>query len=232
MDDISNRTLAVFLITAIVVSLGATLGVLNKLSSGPTGRATTDQGNVSLRVATEASIILNQAIVDFGSGFVNNTNPGCTNNATLEAAAAYADSGGTDCWTATETPTSLLLENDGNVNVTLDVTGPNVIQFFTHSVEGAYADYSSNDFEYNLSWKVRDDEAGACNEVGDAGAASSYRPFTGSSQNVCDNLDYYVAAGPDGQDEIAIDVEVKIPSDLYPGLYENTSIVFSAAAAS
>jgi len=84
-----------------------------------------------------------------------------------------------------------------------------------------------------LSWKMRNNETGACNEFGDAGAALLYRPFTGSSQNVCDNFDYYVAGGDgDGQDEIAIDVEVKIPSDLYPGLYENTSIVFSAAAAS
>ena len=57
MDDISNRTLAILLVTAIVVSLGATVNVLNQLQPGAAGRATSGTGNVTLQVSSTVSII-------------------------------------------------------------------------------------------------------------------------------------------------------------------------------
>jgi len=218
MDDISNRTLAILLITAIVVSLGASVWTLNNLTTpGVTGLATTGEGNVSLAVSTTVSIIMNADVVDFGSGYVNTTKAGCANNATLTAAATYADSGGGDCWTASETPGPLLIENDGNRNVTLTVVGPNETTFFTGYV-GSY--------EYNFSWKIRNNETGSCDEI--PAGADSYHTFIGTSQNVCTNMDFQ----PTSSDEIAIDIEVKIPADLDPGTYENSTITFTAAEAS
>ena len=219
MNDISNRTLAILLITAIVVSLGASVYTINVLPglTGITGRASTGSGNVTLAVSTTVSIVMNADEVDFGSGYVNTSKAGCADNATLRAGATYADSGGGDCWTASETPGPLVVENDGNRNITLTVTGPVVAAFFS-SYPGSY--------EYNFSWQMRNNESGSCDEI--TAGADSYQPFDGTAQSICTNMDFE----PSSSDEIAVDIEVKIPADLDPGTYENATITFTAAEAS
>ena len=217
---VSNKILAFLVLFTMSLTVVSTLVTLNRLSSSPeelTARATTGQGNVSLTVANTISIIMNTDAVDFGSGYVNTSNPGCANNATLKAEHVFNDSNGVDCWTAAETPGPLLIENDGNRNVTITVIGPNETTFFTDYV-GSY--------EYNLTWKLRNNESGSCDEI--PAGADSYHTFIGASQSVCTNMDHQ----PSSSDEIAIDVEIKIPADLDPGTYENSTITFTAAEAS
>ena len=67
--DISNKTLAMFLVAAIVVSIAGTTISLNRLgdiSTSPTGFATSGVGNVSLNVNTDLSIVLDEAWINFG----------------------------------------------------------------------------------------------------------------------------------------------------------------------
>ncbi|MCM2325710.1 MAG: hypothetical protein NDI94_04550 [Candidatus Woesearchaeota archaeon] len=221
MDDISNRTLALLLLAAIVVSLGATVYTLNTLNNvgGFTGRAASPKyGNVTLTVVSAESFRLEVANINFGSGFVNTTDPKCqgtNSNATLFAGATYNDTNGDNCWVSLtslpQVPVGFEIVNDGNVNLTISVTGPNSSNFFPGST-GTFR---------NLSWKARNNESSACT----SGLASSiWKDFQNHSQTVCSKLSYY----PESQDSIGIDVKVVIPATGVPaGLYEDAQIKFT-----
>ncbi len=212
MDDISNRTLAILLVTAIVVSLGATVTTLNRLSTGATGRANYDMGDVSLEVSDTVSIILLNDTIDFGSGYVNDScGGGGATNAVLTAGATYTDTN--DCWTATEEPTSLHIENDGNRNVTLKVYGPTNLSFFD-----GYGDTNPNGIEF----QARDYEVGSCDTSTGQTFQDSWLNFGGTNQTICEDFQYQ------GTDELAIDVRVVVPVDLGTGVYQNSTIEFTA----
>ena len=74
MDEISNRTLAILLVGAIVISLGGTLISLNKLAAvktvSLTGFATNvSTGKVNLTIASVTWINFTQKFCQMGSGF-------------------------------------------------------------------------------------------------------------------------------------------------------------------
>jgi hypothetical protein len=149
-------------------------------------------------------------LVDFGSGFVNSTR--CPTNATLYAGQTYNDSEGIDCWSDNlASPTSMILINEGNTNVSVTVRGPSEQSFFNN--------YSGID-PYNLTWRVRESEAGSCSD----GLQSNYQAFGGISKVVCSDLLFFSS-----NNEIAIDIRLTIPShNLTAGSYDNSSIVFTA----
>jgi hypothetical protein len=215
MADISNRTLALLLISAIVVSLGITIYSLNMLTTGKiTGRATTQPGNVTVTIQDATSIWLYKSIVDFGVGYVNTSKAACATNATLNASYQYRDSEGSDCWTDnTKSPTGMAVENDGNRNVTLQIEGPPPATFF----QGAGAPVA------NISWKARNNESNSCN----TGLQSTYISFDGTLQTACSKLLFT----PSNQDDIAIDIQVIVPAGLAPAVYTNSTIELTAAAA-
>jgi len=187
MNDISNRTLALLLVTAIVVSLGATVYTLNTISGVriPAGRATSEAGEVNLTVESAVSIILWNTTIDFGQGFVNTSGPKagqCTNFANLSirwagSALTYVDTNGNDCWNSfisgqPTTPTHpFTMENEGNQNVTLTVLGPTPLDFFDGE--------PTNPAYYNLSFQGENMEANACSVAGDL--TSAWTTFTGGS---------------------------------------------------
>jgi len=221
MDDISNRTLAILLVTAIVVSLGATVSTLNRLSTGASGRAISDMGDVQLIISSTVSIRLLNDSIDFGSGYVNDTcdiTSGAVNNATLTAGATYDDTNADNCWLeAVETPTSLHIENDGNSNVTLKVLGPTNETFFTGTDSIAYD--GSN--PYALQFQARNYEADSCTSTG-GNLLDSWIDFGGVNRTICTNFQYT------GVDELAIDIRAIIPVDLPADTYQNTAIEFTA----
>jgi hypothetical protein len=214
MDDISNRTLAFILIAAIIISLTTTVGVLNninKYSINPTGRAQSDQGNVSLVVQSTLSILLLNDTINFGTGYVNDSCVAGANNATLYAGATYNDTENHDCWTASNTPTSIHLENDGNRNLSVTVKGPTPIAFFNNTGQRPT----------ELMFRARNYQGTAC--PASATLQSSFTNFTGGLDNVCTDFQYT----PSNNDEIAIDVKVIIPAKIEPGTYENATIEFT-----
>lgn len=220
MDDISNRSLALMLLAAIVVSLGATVYTLNYFNqvTGITGMAATPKsGNVSLTVETAESFRLRISSIDFGAGFVNTSNSGCADNATLFAAQQYNDTNGDNCWTSlnglSEVPKGFQIDNDGNVNLTISVTGPNSTRFFRKSGVAPPA-------QANLSWKGRNNETGSCGN----GLVSTWKDFQLHTQIVCDDLLFF----PTNTDSMGIDIKVVIPpSGLASGLYENATLTFT-----
>lgn len=114
MGDLSNKSLALLLLAAMVVSLGGTFLVLNKNSSMPTGYASsTGTGTVQLSVASTLSITTadNNAI-DFGTctpasgaGVVANVTSDILENTTAICTMSTLD--------------NISVRNDGNINVTV-----------------------------------------------------------------------------------------------------------------
>ncbi len=216
MVDISNRTLALLLVTAIVVSLGFTMFSLNKIDQASiTGRALTQPGNVTLNIQDATSIYLYKSLVDFGAGYVNTTKATCATNATLNASYRYIDSNDNDCWVGTTEPprpTGLALENDGNRNVTITIKGPTPAGFF----QGQGAPIA------NISWKSRNNETGSCV----SGLQATFISFDSTAQSACGRLLFT----PSISDDLAIDIQVIIPAGLPVGGYSNSTIELTAAA--
>ncbi len=155
MDDISNKTLAILLIGAMVVSLGGTMLSLNRLSgvTGPSQQLTGYAGGTgytNLSIPSSTLIHLNNTVVDFGTGIINST-AGCDNatltsgNETVKAAVNM-----NNCWinstgakgfnpfNASITP--IYIRNDGNENVTLQFTSTSqsAIGFIDNSGGGTF----------------------------------------------------------------------------------------------
>ena len=226
---LTYRTMAFLLVTAIVVSLGATVYTLNILGGVrlPTGRAPTDTGEVNLTVQQSISLLLWNDTIDFGEGSVNNTQP--CNNATIAirwdtGSLTYDDAD--NCWINTtdgnppQPSHPFTLENDGNENVTLTVIGPIPYDFFTSSGPPA-ADPSL----YNLSWAGENMDNG-CTSSGDF--IEVWTTFNGTSQTICDNNRFGFVSG---DDDLAVNIQVQIPGQ---GIdknqeYKNDSIIFTAA---
>ncbi|MFH2020470.1 MAG: hypothetical protein ABIJ34_03590 [archaeon] len=224
--DISNKTLAFIVFFTILLSVFSTITTLNRISkaqslSSLSGKALSDQASVQLTIASEVGIILLNDTIDFGSGYVNDTCPianGQVLNATLIAGATYNDSRDKDCWTASETPTSLHIENIGNLDLLLKVLGPTNDSFF--SIGGV--PYSKGK-PHALLFKARNYETDAC-DGGTGSIQSTWTDFGGTNKTICLNF-----TSSSTRDEMAIDIQVVIPVDLDPGTYTNSSITFMAA---
>ena len=235
---LSNKTLTYLVILAMSVSFFSTLTLLNRLKnfSVPeeiTGKAQSVQGEINLTVESAISIILRNASIDFGSGFVNTSGPKatpCANFATLNITynggnPLYVDSSGNDCWNSfipgqpTEPISPFLIENEGNQNVTLTVTGPTPLDFFNNEAG------LTNPAYYDLSWKGVNIEANACSVPGDF--TDTWTTF-GGTQTICDNDRFGFISGAD---ELAVDIQVQIPTTgLSPGTeYKNSTITFTAS---
>ncbi|MEM3374213.1 MAG: hypothetical protein QXE31_03240 [Candidatus Woesearchaeota archaeon] len=212
---VSNKFLAFVIMLSIFFSVSSTFLLMNQLnkiaiSTYPTAKAT-EMGRINLSVQNSISIALLNSVIDFGVGFINSSCDEINLNgktfANLTAGLTFIDN--TDCWTGNTTPTSFIIENNGNVNVSVSVRGPSAKSFF-NNYNGALG--------YNLTVVARENEANSC-------ATGLYTwPWVELSENVtlCQRLKYY----PDTEDSIAVDVNVLIPVDLPAGTYENSTIEF------
>lgn len=126
-EDISNRTLALLLGVAIIVSL---VGILGSKSSYVaytlTGYATDQNATVGAEVTRVIAITVAGAIA-FGSGYIfqnnseqaillNSTGGDLTSNRCAPANTTFA---GATCTMADDTDNKITVRNDGNVNVTI-----------------------------------------------------------------------------------------------------------------
>jgi hypothetical protein len=213
--DISNKTLAIFLVAAIFISLCGTLVSLNKLSSmGFTGYAIndTDLGYTNFSITSNVSLVLNVSRIDFGSGEINGSGPGLQ-NCTLESNGTVPDA--TRCISFPTTDTQLILFNDGNQNVSVRLLSNATADEFIGG------DSALN----NFSWKVAQNESTSCLTLSDTSfnevaAGTLYS----EGRDVCDQLDYN-----DDQDSLAIDLHLVIPENAFQGDREATITAFGVA---
>ncbi len=151
-----------------------------------TGFATVnDTGVVNVTIATSAALNFSTALLDFGSGAVTSGEAG----ATLSSVGAGSTTGGS--WVPQ--PGQLILENIGNINVTLNLTSNKTVDDF---IGGTLPTFKAI---------VTDNETGSCN------GTQSFSTLTDISTNqqiACDIFGYAAAA-----DTINIDFQIYIPVD-------------------
>lgn len=189
--------LAVIAVIGSIVATGFTYFSVANLFSTITGHPTV--GETNLTVETSAQINFTTFSVNFGSGRVN---AGST-AANLFTTGAGSVTGGN--WTA---KTGLILENTGNVNVSLNLTGAKTAAQFVGGTNPVYR------------WNITNAEANSCvngsaitnGEVGlDLNTFHNVNTTVGLSR-VCPTFRFDSTA-----DQIRIDFNITVPEDSLTG---------------
>jgi len=171
---------AIFVIVVSLASIGMKF----------TGYDTVDDtARINVTVVTSAAINFTADFIEFGVGSVTEGQAG----ATMDTEGSAVPTGS---WTSPAT--GLVLENIGNVNVSLGLQASDLAQ--------DYLGGTGPLFQYMVSNSSGD--TGSCN----GNTAPSYTNFTTGNVEVCAEL------GTDaGQDEVDIDIKLYIPSDSFTG---------------
>ncbi|MFH1521366.1 MAG: hypothetical protein ABIF18_00235 [archaeon] len=154
-----------------------------------TGFAVTENetGLVNVTITTSAALNFTTALLDFGSGYVT-TGLG----ATLQS----NGTGLNTSWSGAKTAEQLVLENIGNVNVSLTLSTNKSVDDFIGGTSPTFKAMTADTSE----------NTGAC--TGTETFDGSYADIDGTLQTACSNFGY----GAD-YDSIDIDFELYIPSD-------------------
>jgi len=148
-----------------------------------TGFAATDSGIVNVTIATSASINFTTFVLDFGSGAVNVSEAGATINS--EGTVTNGN------WAPTSD--QLVLENIGNVNVTLALKANKTANEFIGGDTPTFKAKVTNTTDHTTSCA--------------AGNFTGYTSITESDQIACSPLTF------SGNNSIDIDFELYIPND-------------------
>jgi len=204
MDEISNKTLAILLIGAIIISLGGTLISLNRLARvripSITGFGSTDTAGVNLTISTLAEVNWTTDSINWGSGTVATGLGFCVLDTMQDSLSANCtgfsppDGGG-----------SLVLENIGNKNLTLNI-----------STSNNASDFIGDGATYNAvyKWNASNLEPSSC--PGLAIAEGAWQTASTVHTEVCNTTGGGFLAG-DGSDTMIFDVSIEIPNDATPG---------------
>ncbi len=167
-EEISNKTLAVIVVAAIVVTLGSTALIMRMGSPVITGMATDQVGTAQFNITSVVSIAIDDALIDFGAGSV--TSP--ADYAVIDSDTTVTDGD----WSGTED--HFEVENDGNVAINITINASNVASGFIGGTSPAY------------KWMTDNSEAdGTC-----ATPISSYTDATTTTQLFCSNLGFATGA--------------------------------------
>ncbi|MFW5865995.1 MAG: hypothetical protein ACOCU6_02790 [Nanoarchaeota archaeon] len=168
---ITNKTLSVLLIAAIVVSIGGTffsLTMLQAPTGAPTGYAT---GTVDLDVPDQLSITLDDSVIEMGS---------CTPSKTsgevifVDSSQGSSAANNGNCSGGTF-PDNMTIRNNGNVDALITV-----------SSNSGGDDLFGNTEQNGFGIKAESNDGGCV-----SGLLNSYENFThtgGSTETVCTNL--------------------------------------------
>lgn len=205
MDEISNKTLAILLIGAIVISLGGTLISLNRLARVRIPLITgliADEATVNLTIGTLTQVNWTTFDLDWGSGTVVQGKATCklhTLNDTLDAincTGFEADAGG-----------PLVLENVGNKNVVLNISTGKTAADFISGYNPVY------------QWNASDIEPGSCVNVTTVTyVLGDWQAGSATHTTVCD-----VFYASENADTMQFDVMIVIPSNATAG--DKTDII-------
>jgi hypothetical protein len=217
--EFSNKALAIFLLAAMVVSLGGTIISLNRLNEVKTvGYATSATGIVQLTISQSLSITTADGnSVDFGS-----CTPPAGAGVTANVTSDILENTTASCTGYTQT--NISVRNDGNVNATVSANSSAVGR--ANNASGAFLNSSSatSSLQFKSANAGRLTNTGGCT----AGTVGAYTPFTeaGRPYIVCDNLKI---GNIGGANSIVANFKIVIPNDAPTGV-ANTTIGFTAVA--
>ncbi len=161
-------------------------------------------------LAAESSHIVSYTILEvagisitgmsaFGSGVVN-----------ASGTILDTDATSTNIGLFTELSDPLVIENTGDINVSVDIS--------TDTEAAAFIGGTSPSFK----WKVSaSSESGSCDNIG----ISTYTEATTVDQEVCDNLQWQ-----DSFDSVDLDLQLTLPADAPPAGLSTTTLTVTAIA--
>lgn len=196
--DMSNKSLALLLVAAIIISMGGTLISLNKLGEleSITGGATSGSGQVNLTITSNASCTVDSD-VDFGSDAPSTT-------ITVSSESSNSGNNFTDCTSGTAC-LGIYINNTGNTNLTIN---------FTSSKNGSsfLGPPMIND-SFNYLIDSAEPESGCDGTPG----ASSWTQAPINETNICDSLNF-VNSG----DTISLEFNVTLNESTTSGVKTTT----------
>lgn len=200
--DISNKALAMFLLAAIVVSLGGTIVSLNKLDTvSTTGYATSDQGIAQLNVSESLSIILDYDSIDFGA---------CTLGEGVPINITSEDTLNTSAFCSSFDANPFAIRNNGNVaaNVTVNVSDVGTADGGTFLSPG-----TNSVVRYEVTSGGDGSNTDGC--TGEGPASYTDIEATGTKYAVCDSL---AAVAAPGANSVLVNVNFEVPNDSPTGV--------------
>ena len=210
--DISNKTLALLLVAAVIISLVGTFSSLKKLDEvvvitppTVTGRALSGSGYVNITISPNSSCTVDSN-VDFGSGNpqASYTLDTDSDNSQHEFSCDGSVAGTGDCW-------GIMVNNTGNVELNINITSDkNGTDFLGTGHTTADFDYWIDDTEI---------ENNACTTEGAAGEVSV------NDKIVCTGLNF-----TDSRDVIVVDFNVTIDQNTVPGAKNATMTITCTAS--
>lgn len=210
MAEISNKALALLVLTALVVVVAATTVQLNRLNAiGITGMPTADDGTVVLQIASSVSIE-----VDTGNSSINfgPCTPLSGQNLTFDSENNMTNATNDRCVPnpATGQTGFILVRNIGNVDA-------NVTVQTDLTPDGFIPTAASNQADFQVRFTSSNCGAGGS-------LLSTYTTLSTSAIGACQNLTF-----PDG--EMQMYVNITIPQDALPGAANTNTITYTAAQA-
>ena len=182
-----NKTNTFLLIGSIVIVVLAIINFSFNLDfmETLTGSAT-DTGDVNLTLDAAASISFNVSELDWGQGSVdeNSDYAWLVSNGTVV--------GGTSFDTVTQ---GLKVQNDGNINLTVNLSAGNYNATFIGGNEPVY------------KWKVSNNESDSC-AAGTIGVSGFTNVPNAAQSRACTNL-----SSIDTRDSLNVDIELHVPED-------------------
>ncbi|MCF7872106.1 hypothetical protein K9L97_03665 [Candidatus Woesearchaeota archaeon] len=213
--DISNRALAMFLLAAIVVSLGGTIVSLNKLDSvTTTGYATSGSGEVNLTINETLAIEVVDGLVDFFECTTGDTAIVITSDASGETT--------THCSLFTG-PDNITVRNSGNTDANVTIQFSDVGNGTTSSGGFLATENAESEIAYKIS------NAGDAT-YGAGCSGNSQSTFVNATQAAtellaCENL----TTGVDTS-MFTTDFQIIVPSNA-PQTTHSVTVTYTATAA-
>jgi len=240
MDEVSNRTLAVLLVVAVVVSLGGTLISLERLSridvpvfSGITGFASST-GNITFTVSELVEINLSTLDINFGSGNYDSVAAQGADKYCQLATFKWEDGPGPTPTTFDQVGPNctgftapggfsnqgINITNTGNVNVTLNMSCNHNAQTL---IGGGGSASIADALQFNLSDETEEGSCATADGIVDGGflncATNLSEPLTGAL--LCGNF------GSQGSNnQLDMQWRFLIPSDAHTDTGANESLAF------
>lgn len=198
---ISDRTLVVLTVIAILTTLGGTLTIVQHI--GPdipllTGLATTDTGIVNVTIDAAVNIVFVVDVVDFESGV-----PDAANIRNINT--SDPDMGGGNNPGGFANPGPFLIRNDGNVDVNVTING---------TAADTFLGGTNPTYQFASTAPDNSDDGCPTNRT-----ATTLLPMNATRQPFCLNLTF-----TDSADETNVSIFLGLPSDIPIGEKRDTVV--------
>ncbi|MFH1506743.1 MAG: hypothetical protein ABIE94_07220 [archaeon] len=213
--DISNKSLVLLLVVAVIIT---TFGVVTNLQSvgrltepALVGHVTSQQiGNVSLTVTSQTSVVLRWQNLGWGSGYVNSTCNNCT--MTTKGAGAVSAQCCLSGW-STAIGSGLLLENQGNTDVSLQINFTDNETSIGGTAPKIYWQLLKDQTAANPNGSVVQDTADSCVEGWLNAATWTELSGSGTPFYACGSAATYNYTFANTKDEVELNFNITIPDD-------------------